>query len=269
MLITLGRHSISYEAHGEGVPLLLMHAFPLDQTMFEGQASALADVARVFTFDLPGVGSSAAAAVSLEDAADLAAALLTTQKIERAIVGGVSMGGYAAFAFARRHPLRLRGLILADTKPAADSEEAKKARAEMATVARQQGAAEIANRMLPRLLSEATHHEQPEVVAKVRRMIEGVPPETIAQLLDALANRRDSTDLLPRIAVPTLVMTGEHDPIAPPAEASEWSQSIPGARFVPVPGAGHLANLEKPDLFHAAVREFLESAVRHRGYASA
>jgi pimeloyl-ACP methyl ester carboxylesterase len=259
MLITLGKHTISCESSGEGTPLLMMHAFPLNQTMFQPQREGLSTAARLLTFDAPGVGESSPAAVSIDDLADLAAALLDAEKIERAIVGGVSMGGYAAFAFARRHPERLRGLILANTRAAADTEEARKNRRDMAQVALAQGAAEIATRMLPKLLGETTHRERPVVVERVRTIAESVPRETIARLLDALANRADSTGLLPRIQAPTLVIAGKQDSIALPQESSEWAALIPNARFVAIAGAGHLPNLETPEPFNTALREFLQT----------
>ena len=133
--------TIGFDIQGQGTPLLLMHAFPLDRGMFQQQLGALSKTARVLTFDVPGMGESEAAPVSMDGIADLAARLLDEQKIHKAIIGGVSMGGYASFAFARRHADRLLGLVLADTKPEADSDEAKAARSEMAKVAREQGAA--------------------------------------------------------------------------------------------------------------------------------
>jgi len=169
------------------------------------------------------------------------------------------MGGYAAFAFARRHPGRLRGLILANTRAVADTADAKKGRRDMAAVALEQGAAEVARRMLPKLLGETTRRDRPAVVDRVRAIAESVPGETIARLLDALANRADSTDLLSRISVPALVLAGEEDTLAPPQEASQWAARIPNARFVAISDAGHLPNLETPEPFNAAVREFVES----------
>lgn len=259
MLTTLGKYQIFHQSTGAGVPVLMMHAFPLNQTMFQGQRQSLSDVARLITFDLPGVGESTPGVLTMDDVADLAASLLDSEGIETAVVGGVSMGGYAAFAFARRHAARLRGLILANTRAVADTEEGKKGRRELAAVAREKGSAEIATRMLPKLLGETTHQQRPAVVERVRDMVEGVSPETIARLLDALANRADSTDLLPKITAPTLVIAGEQDTLATPQEAGEWAERIQGARFVTIEGAGHLPNLEAPEAFDRALREFLES----------
>jgi pimeloyl-ACP methyl ester carboxylesterase len=259
MLATLDRYQIFFQSTGAGVPVLMMHAFPLNQTMFQGQRQSLSDIARLWTFDAPGVGESMPAAVTIDDIADIAAALLDSEKVERAVVGGVSMGGYAAFSFARRHADRLQGLILANTRAIADSEEAKKGRREMAAAAREKGAAEIANRMLPKLLGETTHQQRPAVVARVRSIVESIAPDAMARLLDALANRSDSTGLLEQIKAPTLVIAGRQDTIATPEESRQWASRIPGARFVAIEGAGHLPNLETPEAFDKAVREFIES----------
>lgn len=247
---------IHYDVRGQGIPLLLMHAFPLDSSMFSEQAGA-----RLITFDAPGAGKSAlpAGPLRMETIADVAAALLDHLGVDRAVVGGVSMGGYAAFSFARRRPRRLLGLVLSDTRAVAETEEGRRARYEMIAVARREGAAEIARRMLPRLLSETTRRENTALVKRVRRRIERQRGEGIASLLEALAERQDSTDLLARIEAPTLVVVGEEDPISTPAEAGQWAAAIPGARFVAIPRAGHLPNLERPELFERAVGEFLDS----------
>jgi pimeloyl-ACP methyl ester carboxylesterase len=264
MKTKIGGRTIGFDIQGQGTPLLLMHAFPLDRAMFQEQLAALSKAVRVLTFDVPGMGESEAAPVSIDGIADLAARLLDEQKIHKAIVGGVSMGGYASFAFARRHADRLLGLVLADTKPEADSDEAKAGRREMAKVAREQGAAEIAKRMTPKLLGATTLEQRPQVAEQVRRMIEQAAPESIAQLLEAMAGRADSTGLLAAIQVPTLVMAGEEDAIIPAAGAKLWAERIPGSRFVLLPKAGHLPNLEAPEAFHATIEAFLSEWIQRR-----
>lgn len=249
-------HDIAYDDSGQGRALLLMHAFPLDRRMFAPQRAGLGESIRLITFDVPGAGESPPGVVSIDEIADIAAALLDHLNIAKAVVGGVSMGGYAAFSFARRHPERLRGLDLANTRTVADTEEGKAARKAMAAVAIEQGAAEIANRMTGKLLGETTRRERPAVVTNVRAMIESTPPETIAMLLDALANRQDSTAALGQITVPTLAIAGEEDPLAPPAETAGWAAQIRGARFVAIERAGHLACLEDSAAFNRAIVQF-------------
>jgi pimeloyl-ACP methyl ester carboxylesterase len=257
MQIKIDERLVGFDLQGQGTPLLLMHAFPVDRSMFQAQLMALTPVARVLTFDVPGMGESEPGPCTMNDIADLAARLLDEHGIEKAFVGGVSMGGYASFAFVRRHAQRLRGLVFADTKPEADTEDAKKGRRELAAVARQKGANEIATRMLPKLLGQTTSLERPEVVERVRTMIQRANPESIARLLESLAQRADSTTLLAEIKVPALVIAGAEDAIIPAAAAKVWAGQIPGARFVQIPQSGHLPNIETPSAFNSEIEAFL------------
>ncbi len=264
MQTTIDDRRVSYESRGGGVPLLLLHAFPLNRAMYAEQASGLADIARVITVDAPGVGRSEPAPLSIDGVADLAARLLDVLQISRAVVGGVSMGGYTALAFARRHPDRLRGLVLANTRAAADTEEARRGRAETAEVARAEGPSAIADRMLSKVLGATTLKRNRKLVERVRAMMESVPGETIAELLGAMAAREDSTPHLGAIEAPTLVIASEQDAVTPASEALEWSKAIPESRYVEIPGAGHLTNLEAPGAFNKAVHDWLETAVLFR-----
>ncbi|HZS49253.1 MAG TPA: alpha/beta fold hydrolase [Bryobacterales bacterium] len=259
MLATLYGIPIGYDVTGQGIPLMFLHAFPLDRSMFRPLPGA-----RLITFDAPGAGESGLPPgdLSMEAVADIAAGLLDLLGIEKAVVGGISMGAYAAFRFVCRHPRRLLGLILSDTRAAADSAEGRKARYEMMEAARSLGSAEIARRMLPRLLGETTRRENPALVEQVRLMIGKQDPEGIARLLEALAERTDSTALLKQITVPTLVVAGEEDVIATVAESSEMAKRIPGARLAIIPKAGHLPNLEQPERFEKAVESFLQEIGR-------
>ena len=264
MQTTIDDRRIGYESAGHGVPLLLLHAFPLNRTMFAEQVDALSDIARVITVDVPGVGRSEPGPLSIDGMADLAASLLDALQIPQAVVGGVSMGGYAALAFARRHPDRLQGLVLANTRAAADTEEARRGRLETAEVARNEGPSAIAERMLPKVLGATALKRNRKLIDRVRAMIEAVPGEVIADLLGALAGRADSTPILGTIQVPTLVVAADEDVLTPAAEALEWSKLIADCRFVEIPGAGHLSNLEAPEQFNKAVHEFLEMSVLFR-----
>jgi pimeloyl-ACP methyl ester carboxylesterase len=261
MQATIEDRRVGYDSTGAGVPLLLLHAFPLHRGMYAEQVEGLRGVARVLTLDAPGVGRSEPAPLSIDGIADLAAGLLDALQIPKAVVGGVSMGGYAALAFARRHPDRLLGLILANTRAAADSDEARKGRAEMAAVARAQGPAAIAERMLPKVLGPATLKRNRKLVDRVRQMIESLSGDVIADLLGALAGRTDSTAILSQISVPTLVIASEDDTLTPASEALVWAQAIPGSRYVEIEGVGHLSNMEAPERFNQAVRNFLETTI--------
>ncbi len=178
--------------------------------------------------------------------ADDGARLLDHLGIVTAVVGGCSMGGYAAFAFARRHPQRLAGIYLQDTKAPPDTDEARANRKALAARVLAEGAVAAAEAMLPRLVGETTHRERPDVVARVREDVLAAPPAAIAAALGGLGAREDSRPTLEAIRVPALVVVGEEDVLTPPAEAETIAAGIRGARLVRVPRAGHLANLEAP-----------------------
>ena len=251
---------IEYDMRGNGEVLLLLHAFPLDLFMWDAQVEALAATHRVVRFDARGFGGSAAGdgPLTMERIADDGAALLDHLGIEKAVVGGCSMGGYAAFAFVRRHPQRLAGLVLQDTRAGADTAEAKAGRSTLAAKVLAEGASAALEAFLPKLVGETTHRERPAVVASLRERILATAPQGIANALRGLAVRTDSRETLPTIAVPTLVLVGSEDALTPASEAATMAAAIPRARLDVIPGAGHLANLEDPAAVNAALRAFLE-----------
>ena len=249
---------IAYDVRGSGPPLLLLHAFPLGMAQWDDQARALSGAYQVVRFDARGFGGSAPGdgLLTMEGIADDAAALLDHVQIAAATDCGLSMGGYAAFAFERNHPTRLRGLVLADTKSPADSDQARRVRAEQADKVRKEGTAAIVDAVLPKLLGKTTHETRPQVVARVRDLIVANPPRGVTDALAGLAARADSTPTLRQIRVPTLVICGEEDAITPPAEAEAMQAAIAGSTLELVPKAGHLVNLEAPDAFNRALEAF-------------
>jgi 3-oxoadipate enol-lactonase len=256
---TIEGAEIAYESAGAGPAVLLLHAFPLGLSMWDAQAEALAATHRAVRFDARGFGGSTAGdgPLTMERIADDGAALLDHLGIERAVVAGCSMGGYAAFAFVRRHPQRLAGLVLQDTRAGADTAEAKASRAALAAKVLAEGASAAVEAFLPKLLGETTRRERPDVVAGVRERILATAPTGIASALHGLAARADSRDTLPTIAVPTLVLVGTEDALTPPSEAATMAAAIPRARLDVIPRAGHLANLENPAAFNAALLAYL------------
>ncbi len=250
---------VEYEVHGEGPTLVLLHAFPLGRFMWDPQWEALARGRRLLRFDARGFGGSdlVPGPLTMDRIADDAAALLDRIGAERAVVGGCSMGGYAAFAFARRHRERLAGLVLQDTRAGADSEEARGNRLRLAERVLAEGAVAAADAFLPRLLGETTQRERPELASQLREKILGARPESVAAALRGLAERPDSRDTLASIRVPTLVLVGEEDLLTPQAEAEAIARGIAGARLALVPRAGHLASLENPAAVNEALDAFL------------
>jgi 3-oxoadipate enol-lactonase len=262
MKIDVDGRSVSYESTGQGPALLLLHAFPLSSRHWANTAAALAPRFRVVAVDAPGFGASApfAGALTMERLATDAAAVLDHLEIPKAIVGGCSMGGYAAFAFTRLYSERLSGLVLVDTRPAPDTAEGRGGREALAKKVQAQGVSAVVEAMLPKLVGATSHRERPAVVAGVRGMIEAAAPAAIVNALGALAGRADSRPSLSAIRVPTLIVRGAEDEIISAADTTEMERGIAGSRALTIPGAGHLSNLEAPDAFTAAVSDFLAQA---------
>ncbi|HEX7594165.1 MAG TPA: alpha/beta hydrolase [Anaerolineae bacterium] len=262
MKIKVRGFEMAYEDTGSAaVPLLLIHGFPLDRTLWAAQARGLADVARVIAPDLRGFGESGmpAGAVTMDAYADDLRGLLDALGVKNAVVAGLSMGGYVAFAFYRQHASRVRGLILADTKAGPDSPEGKKGRDDSVTLARAQGASAVGDKMMPKMLTPKTAAERPFIADAARAMMARQSVAGVVGALEAMRDRPDSTPTLAEIKAPTLIVTGAEDTLIPPKEAEAMRAAIRDARFASIPGAAHLANFEAPDAFNAAVREFLKT----------
>lgn len=243
--------------------LMLLHAFPMNARMWEPQLGEVPAGWRVVAPDFRGFGQSDADAsgfnVFIDDYAGDAVALLDYLGVARAVVGGLSMGGYVAFALMGQAASRVSGLVLADTKAEADSAEARSGRLAMITLLQQQGVPAVVDQMVPRLLSDETRHERPEVEQRVRALAGANTADGIGAALVRMMDRPDSTHLLPRITCPALVIVGERDPVTPPEQARAMQEQMPAAKLVRIPGAGHLSNLEHPDRFNAALLAFLAS----------
>jgi 3-oxoadipate enol-lactonase len=254
---------LGYDDHGVGQPIIFLHAFPLNRSMWTGLTTALLSEPRfrLVTFDWPGFGESNLhdRVSTMEQFADDVAALMDMLGMQQAVLCGLSMGGYVAFAFLRKYPQRVKALILADTRPGADSEEAKANREQVARLVEEQGVDAFADLQIPKLLAEYTRQHHPEIEVRVRQMFNIATPEGIAAASRGMAQRADATDLLAAITCPTLVVVGANDSLTPPAVAQAYARDIPGAQVAVVPLAGHLSNLEQPDAFLDVVRPFLMS----------
>jgi pimeloyl-ACP methyl ester carboxylesterase len=256
-----GETPVGIDDRGAGPATVLLHPFPLRRDAWAGIADALAAHRRVITVDARGFGQSPVAGpFAIADIADDLAALLDRLSIAKATVVGMSMGGYAALAFAARHRERLSALVLADTRAAADSAEARAGRAAaLATLASAGPTATLAG-MIPRLLSPGA---PPALVAYVRARAE-TRADRLRAGIEALRDRPDRSAELGAIACPTLVVCGAADQVTPAAEMKQISEAIAGARFVPIADAGHLSHLEAPGAFLRAVTSFLDATTEAR-----
>jgi 3-oxoadipate enol-lactonase len=241
--------------------VIFLHAFPLNRSMWMDLTAALLKEQRyrLVALDWRGFGESTInnTVSTMELFADDVAGLMDTLGMRQAILCGLSMGGYAALAFLHKYPQRLSGLILADTRPGTDTEEAKVNRERVARLAETRGNGAIADLQVPKLISDYTRQDHPEVGVQIRRMIATATPSGIAAASRGMAQRADLTHLLPTISFPTLVVVGELDAVTPPDVAREYAAKIPGAQVAIIPHAGHLSNLEQPENFFEVVRSFL------------
>lgn len=261
MRVELPEYAMAYTDNGRGLPVLFVHGYPLNRQLWAPQVDGLSSAARIIAPDLRGHGESPPipGPYPMELLADDLAAFLDALQISAPIVlCGLSMGGYVSFAFYRKYPQRLAGLILAATRAAADSPEGRQNRDHAAEKARQEGVRAVADGMLPKLLSPQTLDSRPELVEQVRNIMYGTSLEGMLGDLMGMKQRPDSTPLLAEIACPTLVIAGADDQVIPVTEAENMYAAIPNARLQILPHAGHLLNLEQPEAFNAIVDEFLQ-----------
>jgi 3-oxoadipate enol-lactonase len=250
---------LAYDDVGAGVPVVLLHGFPFNRTLWREQVEALKDSYRVVTPDLRGHGETTATSepATMEEMARDVAALLDELRIERPVLGGLSMGGYVTLAFYRLFPRRVRTLLLADTRAQADTDEVKQTREENARRTLAEGMTTIADAIMPKLFAHTTHMKQPAQVERVREMILGTKPEGAAAALRGMAQRRDQTSLLASILQPTLIIVGAEDQVTPPTDAETMRREIRGSRLEVVEGAGHVSNVEQPEEFNRVLLKFL------------
>lgn len=248
---------LALDDQGGGPALLFVHGFPLNGTSWRHQAGAIPGW-RTLVPDLRGLGHSDAPDLgySMATYADDLAGMLDALGVEDVVLVGLSMGGYIAFEFLRRHRPRVRALVLADSRSQADSTEGRKARDVAMADLREGGAPLLAAQMLPRLVGAGSPESLRE---EVRLMIAGSPVPGLLGALAAMRDRPDSTPLLPTLAgLPTLIVVGAEDVLTPPRDSEAMAKAIPGARLAIIPEAGHLSPLEQPEAFNRHLGLFLE-----------
>jgi pimeloyl-ACP methyl ester carboxylesterase len=246
---------------GTGLPVVLLHAFPLSSAMWLAQREGLARVCRVITPDLRGFGGSRLGDddPSLDLMADDVARLLDEEGIDRAVVGGLSMGGYVTMAFCRRHADRVLGVILADTKASPDPPPARENRERIAQAVLTDGSEVLVSEVLPALIGPTTKERRAMVFGRVKGLVQSAPPGAVAWAQRAMAARPDSFGTLSALKVPLLIVVGEEDELASPADAEAMARAVPEGRLEVIPKAGHLSAVEQPEAFNAAVVEFLRT----------
>ncbi len=248
---------------GEGHVLLFVHGFPLDHTMWSAQLDFFQQGYRVIAPDLRGFGKSGGAddLLTMEQLADDLNSLLDALEIDEPItLCGLSMGGYIAFQFALKYPERLARLILCDTKAAADSQEVQMNREVVASQVLEEGPQFLVEGMIEKLFAVMTGQTHPEIVKQIREVIKNSSPLAVAGASRGMGQRIDAQPHLAQFEVPSLVLCGSEDVITPPEEMEKFSRKMPQAEYHTIPGAGHMAPLEKPEVVNNLIQEFLSES---------
>lgn len=239
------------------LPVVLLHPFPLDASVWSEVEQAFRDRI-VLAPNFPGFGGRPPGPESIDGFAESVVSDMDTAGIDRAVIVGLSMGGYVALRLHARWPERAAALVLADTRAGADDTEGAAKRTTQAERARREGVSGwFADALIPNVLGETTRRQRPEVVDRVRRIITSADPEGVARALVAMRERPDSRAVLPEIRVPVLAIVGAEDTVTPPEDARAIADATPDGVLEIVPAAGHLSNLENPEGFEAALRTLL------------
>jgi 3-oxoadipate enol-lactonase len=255
-----GGLELAYDESGRGVPLLFIHGWPHNRTLWAGQMSGLPTLARCIAPDLRGFGGSTATGpYSIAQFADDLAALLDVLQLEQVVACGLSMGGYVALALLRRHRARVRGLILTSTRATADTPEASDKRARLIDFIAAHGVEALAGAQLAGMLSRVTLESRAGVREALREIMASASPQGAIGGQRAMMERPDASDLLATIDVPALVVAGAEDVLTPPDEQRALAAAIPGCRFELLAGAGHACAFERPAAFNHVLSEFLAS----------
>lgn len=257
--------SMNYRESGHGeVPLVLIHGFPFNHVLWTNQLSGLKKDTRVIAPDIRGMGDSSLPDQKLGEVTSLMSdvsedimALLEELRVDQVVLGALSMGGYVAWEFLKKHKKMVKGLILFGTNAGTDTNEQAAARRMTALRVEKYGLEFLSNEMIGKLLSEDTRKNRMSVVETVHNMILRNTECGVAALARGMAVRKDAHALLPKIKCPTLILTGADDIISPVEQMEEMSKKIPGSEIKVIPGAGHLPPLETPDVVNTAIREFL------------
>lgn len=262
MIALVGDTAIAYDDLGIGMPVVFLHAFPLDRTMWAPQTSALVAGWRCIAPDFRGFGESTSGKsepASMDRYASDVIGVLDTLRVERAVFVGLSMGGYVAFSIWRQHRSRVRALALADTKAGADDQTARTKRDELIDVARTKGSEAVAGIQVSKLVGKSTQEKHPDIYDAANNLMAVAPADGVIAALRAMKDRPDSTPILSTIDVPTLILVGDEDVVTPVAEARAMHASIAGSRLEVLAGVGHLSSLERPAAFNTVLAEFLSS----------
>ena len=250
---------LAYDSAGQGSPVIFVHGYPFNRSLWTDQVDALSNRYRVITVDLRGFGesSSSGSPATMSRMAQDIATLMDKLEIFQATFAGLSMGGYVLLAFYKQFPNRVSALVLADTRASADNDEGKKVRAQQAETILAEGMAGTADAMLQKLLTPETVAKRADIVKRVRDMMVKTKPEGAAAALMGMASREDQTGLLSQINCPTLILVGRSDPITPIADSELMHHEIKNSKLIVIENAAHVSNIEQVNIFNSELKKFL------------
>lgn len=254
---------IAFEEHGEGKPVILLHAFPLNRQMWRPQIEPLvAEGCRLILPDLRGFGESHSFSDihTMEELAQDISDLMDAIKIDRAIIGGLSMGGYVAFKMLKICPEKFAAAVFCDTHPGADSDEKRESRFDMIEKIEKEGADVLIEEMLPNLFSQYTMENKKDLVSEIEQMFRAVNPQAAIAALRGMAGRKDNSDLLNNVSIPMCLIYGEEDDQLFLTAAEKIASFASNREFTRIPNAGHYSNLEQPEDFNRALVGFIRNA---------
>ena len=265
MHIQIENGFLEYDTVGQGLPVLFIHGYPLSRRIWEPQLEGLSDQAMMITVDLRGHGESFPfeGRYTMDLLAEDLQKILAAANIKTpVVVCGLSMGGYATMALYRQNPRLFKGMILTSTRPGADSPEGKASRQASIVDALENGAGYIADGMIEKIVSPATRMTKPELVKTIHGIMAKTSVQGIVGALQGMMERPDSTQTLGMVNCPVLIIHGLDDQLIAVKEAEAMHRVIPDSRLVKIPQAGHLCNMEQPELFNQAIREFISPMVQ-------
>lgn len=260
LTIPVNNFELSYDDLGEGnIPIIFLHGFPFDKSMWQGQLDFLKLAYRVIACDIRGFGKSIdeKSPLSIDLFADDLIAFMNQLNIEKTIVCGLSMGGFITLNAHQRFPDRFEALILADTQCIADTPEAKEKRYEAISEIEVNGVANFNEGFIKKVFHEDSFTNKKELVEELRSVVFSNSEHIIQQGLVALAERSETCSALDKISIPTLIICGREDIVTPLTESEAMKESIPGAKLQIIEKAGHVSNLEQPDEFNKHLFNFL------------
>ena len=260
MKVEVNGIDLNYGDEGEGIPVVLLHGFPFDRNLWYDQVNALKEHCRVISPDLRGFGKSMAPEepVSMTQYAADVMTLLDLLNIDRAIIGGLSMGGYISLAIAEQYPERLLGLILSNTKAAKDTAAQRQNRYNTAEKINYDGTEFLVKSLLEKILCEKTLQEKPDVLEYTQQMMRRQPGSAVRGALAGMAERKDRDFILSEIEVPVLVIAGKEDSIIPVFDSKLMVREMPHAHLEIIADSGHLSNLEQPELYNNILLRFIQ-----------